>query len=282
MATLLNIRTEARSRVREATADFWSDVEMNRYINFGYKNFIARTEWTERVNAKVITANQYFIDLPSDLMKINMVRWADQYEVKHEDIGEFAAKAGFSDAESDRPDMYTLWPTDAKMRIYPIPSASSASTTVSGIHTSSATTIAVTDATYFPERGRAIINSSEQILWFAKSGNSLTQVVRGDGYSTAASYVGGETIQYAPLEIYINYMPADLSADGDTTRVSSVYDQAFSDYAVFCAMMKKDMYKESSVYKTSYDELVKLAREERLRVQRDRQYFIKSEDYEGI
>jgi len=123
-----------------------------------------------------------------------------------------------------------------------------------------------------------ILNDSEQVLYFAKSGNTLTQCVRGDGQTTAGTYVGAESVKYAPLEAYMSYMPTDLSADGDTTRLGPNYDEALVHYAAFRALQKRDKYKESSAHKAEYEEIAKLAVQERKKVQLDRLYYIKEED----
>lgn len=277
MATLANMRADVRSILVEASAQFYTDAEINRWLNYGYKNFIARTEWTERIKAYPVVANQFIYTAASDLIKVNMIRWKDQYFVQHKDMDEFARYAGFSDQTSDRPTVYQLWP-DGNIRIYPIPSAASASSTVSGAHNSSVTTIALADASSFPSRGRIILNDSEQVLYYAKSGNNLTQCVRGDGQSTAASYVGAETAKYAPLEVYMSYMPADLSADGDTTRLGPNYDEALVHYATFRALQKRDKYKEAQAHKDEYESIANLAVNERKKVQLDRLYYIKEED----
>lgn len=277
MAALSTLRTDIRNRLVESTADFFSNSELNEWINHGYKQFVARTEWCEKVKAYNVVANQFEYDLPSDAVKVNLIRWEDKYPVKHKDLEEFSKYAGFSDQTSDRPSIYRQWPWDAKLRIYPIPSAASASSPLNGGINSSVTSLTVDDATNFPARGRVIVNS-EQILYFAKSGNVLSQLVRGDGYTTAAAHLDNDVVYYAPLEVYLNYMPTALSADGDTTRLGPVYDEALVHYAIYTALQKRDKYKEAQFHKQMFDEIAKHAREERDKMNRDRLFYIKEED----
>lgn len=272
------LRSDIRNRLVETSADFFSNAELLEWGNYGYKNFIARTEWTEKIKAYPMVANQYEYDLPSDALKVNLVMFEDSYRVVPKDLEEFRRYVGFADGESDRPDIYRLWPHDGKIRVYPIPSTASASSTISGAHNTTVTTVSLVDATNFPERGRAIINGSEQIMWFAKSGNNLTQVVRGSDYSSAASYAGGETIAYAPMEVYLSYMPASLSADGDTLRIGPVFEEAIVHYVVATGLMKRDKYKEAEKHKSAFDEICKKAREERDKQNRDRLFYIKEDD----
>ncbi len=277
MASLTTLLADLRIRLSEVTADFYTDAELTNYINYAYKRFIALTEWTERIKAYPMVANQFEYALPSDLMKINMIRYEDQWDVTPKDLGEFARYAGQGDQESDRPEIYGTFPTDTTLRIYPIPSAASASTTITGVHNSTTTSLTVGDTSSFPDHGRAVLNDSEQVFYFAKDSTHLLQVVRGDGYSTAASYVGAETVKYAPMEVYMNYMPAAI-ASSDTTRVGPVYDEALIFYAMYTALLKRDRYKEAGIFKGEFEALAKLAREERNKMHRDALFYIKCED----
>lgn len=276
-AAVSTLRTDIRNRLVETSADFYSNAELLEWINYGYKQFIARTEWAEKIKAYPMVDNQYEYDLPSEAMKVNLITFQDSYRVKPKDLEEFRSYTGYGGSESTIPSVYCLWPWDGKIRLYPVPSAASASTTINGAHNTTVTTIAITDASSFPNAGRAIINASEQIQWFAKSGNNLLQVVRGDGYTTAASYTN-ETIRYAPLEVYMSYMPTALSADGDTVRIGPVFEEAIVHYAVSVALLKRDRYKESQQHRSLFDEMTKLARAEREKQNRDRLFYIKEDD----
>lgn len=282
MATASAMITDVRSRIVEDTADFFTDAEILRWLNQGYKNFIAKTEWASRIKAYSITANQYKYDIPSDCMKIEDVRWQDKYKVFPKDREEFASLVGPAvTSTSTRPNIYEAYPWDGSIRIHPVPSAASASTTLNGGINSSVTTITLTSATSFPSSGRAIIES-EQILWYAKSGNDLQQVVRGDGATTAASHSTGVTISYAPLEVYMTYQPADLATSPAVGTITSPsYDEAIINYACHVAMLKREKYTESQLFKKLYDEQTTLAVEERRRQQRDRLFNIKDEDCLG-
>lgn len=259
----------------ESSADFFSDAEIDRWVNQGYKAFVARTDWTEKVKAYTMVANQFEYTLPSDIKRIDLVMWEDQYKVEWADLEEFREYVGTSDGtSSDRPVVYRTYPWDGKMRVYPIPSAASASSTVSGAHNDTVGTIAVASGTSFPTRGRAIINSSEQILYYNKSGNNLLQCTRGDGYTTAASYAGGETIVHAPLEVYMVYQPPDI-ATGVDSRIGPSYDEALICYACHVARLKKGKFDEAKAYRQLFDTLVDKAVEERAKQQRDRLHVIK-------
>jgi hypothetical protein len=274
MATLANLRADVRSRIVEPTADFYSDTELDRWINQGYKRFIAMTEWAEKVKAYPMVANQFEYDLPSDVIKVHKVVWADSYEVEFLDMDDFLSYGGTSNSKSDRPYVYTTYPWDQKVRLYYVPSSASTSTTVNGSHSSSTTTLTVTSTDNFPEYGRLVVGS-EQILYYAKNSTQFLQCVRGDGFTTASGLSGGETVSEAPLWIYMKYMPPDLTASIDT-RLGANYEEALIAYACGAALGKRDEYEKSAAFYGIFKEITKTAKEEAARKMLDKSFFIKS------
>lgn len=279
MATLANLRADVRSRIVEPTADFYSDAEIDRWINQGYKRFISMTEWAEKVKAYPMVANQFEYDLPSDAVKVHKVVWEDSYEVDFLDMDDFLAYRGVSNSKSDRPYVYTTYPWDNKIRLYYVPSAASPSTTVNGAHTSSATTLTVTSTASLPEYGRVLIGT-EQVLYYAKNATQLLQCVRGDGFTTAATLSGGETVSEAPLWIYMKYMPPDLTASVDT-RLGPNYEEALIAYACGAALGKRDEYDKSAAFYSVFREITKTAKEEAARRLLDKPFFMKADPPEA-
>lgn len=272
------LRTDIRNRLVESTADFYTNAELLTWANYGYRRFIERTEWCEKIKAYPMVANQFLYTLPTDIIKITMLRWQDKFPVKGKDLEEFTHYTGAaSTSPGARPLVYQHFPWDTKIRLYPVPNASSASTTVDGAHNDSVTTIAVASASSFPSVGRVIIGT-EQILYYAKSGNNLQQCVRGDGFTTAASYSGGETVTYAPLELYHTYLPPDLSGDSDTPRIATTYEEAIVLFTVATALQKKERFKDARDYFDAFEQMINKALAEREKMQRDRQFAIKDED----
>lgn len=282
MATAAALITDVRSRIVEATASYFTDAEILRWLNYGYKNFMAKTEWASKIKAYNVVANQFRYAIPSDCIKIEDVRWQDKYKVWPKDREEFAACVGPAvTSTGTRPFIYESYPWDSSFRIHPVPSAASASTTLNGGINSSVTTITLTSATSFPSAGKAIIES-EQIQWYAKSGNDLQQVVRGDGATTAASHLTGVTISYAPLEVYMTYQPTELATSPQVDTVTSAnYDEAFINYACHVAMIKREKYDQAGMFLQLYEKILQTAVEERRRQQRDRLFSIKDEDTLG-
>lgn len=276
--TLANLRTDIRNRLVESTADYFTNAELLTWINYGIRNFSRKTEWLEKTKAYPMVANQYLYDLPSDILKVDSVYFEGKYRVWPRDREQFHTTVGHSPATpGPRPWLYEQFPWDTKLRIYPVPSSASASSTLSGGINDSVTSLTLADASSFPSTGRVTINS-EQILYYAKSSNTLSQLVRGDGFTTAVSHSNGDTVKYAPLEVSFAYQPPDLSGDSDTTRFSTVYDEAIVEYCLAIAMQKKDKDDKAKMHFSAFDKFVKEASEERAKRTRDRLLSIKDED----
>ncbi len=283
MATTANLITDVRSRIVEATASYFSDAEIVRWLNQGYRRFLSQTEWNERVTAFPVVANQFQYSLGTDLIKVQDVRWTDQYKVWFRDLEEFGRYMGQSGINTGpRPYMYRLMPGNTNtMRIYPKPSTTSTTTTATDASTSSsATSLNVADTTLFPSYGRITVGS-EQILYYAKTATAFTQLVRGDGYTTAATILTGATVNHAPLEVYNVFQPTDLVSGTSDPVTPAMYDEALINYACHVAMLKRERYDEAQLFMGFYDKIVHTAIEERRKVQLDRLHVIKDEDEYG-
>jgi len=262
MSTAQSLIDDVRSRIVEANADFFSDdTALLRWLNQGYRNFCAKTEYLEKIKAYRMIANQYEYDVPSDMQSIREIRWKDQWDVDGRDVGDFNRYVGMSDQLSDRPLHYKLFPSTTKIRLYPIPNAASASTTMNdaaGINTTD-TSVILTDASTFPSRGRVLIES-EQILYYAKSGNTLSQLVRGDGGTTAASHADTTAVYYAPLEVSYSFMPIAMTTGGSAVdcQLPIEYDEALISYACAIAFRSKDKYEIAGHYRDAYKQFLEM------------------------
>lgn len=276
MATLAALTSDVRSRIVEPTADYFSDAEIAVWLNQGYKNFIAETLWTEKTVAISPVADQFEYVLPSDYIFTNLVMWDDRWPIHDRDIEEFRRYVSTANmTKSTRPYIYRLWPWDGKFRVYPIPNQA-ITTTVNGAHNSSVTTITVVDTSLFPTHGRVIIGT-EQILYTGKTATTLTGLVRGDMFTTAASHTTADVVYFGRMELYISYMPPDMTSTIDS-RVGVMFDEALIAYATAIAMTKRDKYSQASYYQKIYAGLTKKASELKAQRDRDRLFAIK-DDY---
>lgn len=279
MATAQALIDDVRARLIEASAGFFSDdVSILRWLNQGYKNFNAKSEFLEKVTAYKLIANQTEYAVPSDMQSIVDIKWKDQYTVEWRDLEEWNRSAGYGDRTGDRPEIWRMFPSTSKFRVYPIPNAASASTTMNdtgGINTSD-TSVILTDASSFPSRGRILIEN-EQIMYYAKSGNTLSQLVRGDGGTTAASHADATAVYHAPLEVYHSYMPALMVVSSVDCQLPAEYDEALVSYALSICFRVKDKYETSGAYFKIYKEFLEMGMDAVAQRQKQRLPCIKDE-----
>lgn len=268
------LQAETRSRLIEDSAAYFSDAEIKRWLNIGYKDFIKRAQWAEKITAAPLVANQYEYALASDAQYIKAVRFQDQYRVQPYQYEDFLRLVGTGrTATSERPTHYTVYPWDKRLRVWPVPSEASPSTTMNdaGGVSSSDTSIILTAVTDFPASGYIKIEN-ELILYYKISGTTLQQCVRGAGRTTAATHADATAVNVAELQIYHTYMPVDLSASGDTPEIPEEYHESLVVYAVNIGLTKRQKFNESNRMYEKYLEMVNQAQQQRNRESLDSDY----------
>lgn len=275
------IQSEVRSRLVEPTARYFTDAEVKRWINIGYRDFVSRTRWTQRVKAFGVTANQYEYTLPSDYVAVEELVWQDKYKVYLADLDEIRDIIGASPTlTGTRPKAFIVYPSDKRFRIFPAPSAASSATAINlgGGISSSATTITVDSTTGFPSMGRIIIES-EQVIYYGTTATTFTQCVRGADDTTAATHADDIAVTEAELLLAHTYVPVDMSADADVPKIPEIWHEALVLYAMHIGLQKRSLWRESAQMLQEYERITEKAVAERARAQMDRQWFIKDEDY---
>lgn len=259
------LQNDVRSRLIEASARYFTDAEIKRWLNLGYKAFLARTGWAERITGLAAVADQYEYDLASQTVKIRQILWEDQYRIVPKQQHIFFNLVGVSNtSESTRPEIYTAFPWYNRIRLYPIPSTASDSTTLNGAHNSTITTLTVAATSAFPTTGMLLVNS-EQILYTGKTATTFTGCVRGYSGSTAASHSNTDSVKLASILVYNTYIPADMSADTDEPRVNEEFREALILYAVQIGLQKRQKFTESRQMLEMYLDMANRAEMERLR-----------------
>lgn len=277
------MQTQARERLLEGTARFFTDAQIKAYLNSAYADFVARTKWPTRVSAIAAVANQYEYAIPSNTIKIHKVKWEDQYTLWPKKDYEFDLWMGSAvDSESTRPEIYTAFPWDRRLRVYPIPSTASDATAINNVAgiTSTATSMTVDSTSAFPNNGILVVES-EQILYYAKTSTTFTQLVRGHGGTTAATHADDIAVTLGSLQIYNSYMPADMSSDTDTPLINVEYHEALVWYAVQLGLFKRQRYKESEIAFEKYMEIVQRANRDRLVESMEGHEHVRDEDTES-
>lgn len=260
-----------RLRIKEPTAQQFTDAELYGYMTEGYKKLLAKVGAPECTKAFSVVASQdiYRLDTADatiftaakavatgsfQVLKIHDINFRQAgtlYPVDWLDTTEFAGYSGGSATEtSDRPRYWTNYSGKQVIQLWPVPSTASASSTLNGAITNTATSIAVTDASSFPSKGRAVITSTgEQVYYGGKSSNTLTSVIRGDGFTTPTAGTGGDTIKFRPLEVKMSMLPLITNVDANTIFLTEFEDyEAILHYACHLCYLKLDKIEKSMAF----------------------------------
>lgn len=136
MATLAQLRTAIRLQIDEPTARFWTDADLNQWINDGLKDIARRTEtiqsYNTSVSAVVGTAKYAF---PTDLIRVHRVEFTPTgqtttytLEAKTQDEMD---RIWFGDqtSQSSYPSYFMIWgfpggtgTMEHKFQVWPVPS----------------------------------------------------------------------------------------------------------------------------------------------------------------
>jgi len=239
MSTLLSdLRTESRALLQEAVARFFSDVEIDRWINYGLRDWSTYVQWYQRVAAQSVSLNQFIYPLPSDILKVEMVRWQDSYRLRKKNAAGYAARTFQTQTPPGIPDIWWQFPHDKKLYINPGPTASSPATTLNGGINDTVTSITLTSTADLPASGIVIIES-EQIRYFAKSATQILQCVRGDGDTTAAAHLTGVAVTEGTLVIYTRALPPLLVNAGDVCKIPDQWTMDIATYVAWRGNLKR-------------------------------------------
>ena len=184
--TLANIRDYARTLLSEPSPSYWSNTELNTYINDGLEDFCNQTDCLEDISTASLVAYKADYAIPTDSTKIKqveIVKGNSVYLLRPEDLQEHYE--GTVKSTSNPPNYYNYF--EGNLRLRERPSTSAQSTTLSAeISSTSATSLTVTSASGLPRMGRILIDS-EVIVYWAISGTTLSPCVRGAEGTTAAT-----------------------------------------------------------------------------------------------
>jgi len=125
--TLTDALTHLRSRLDEATASFWSDIELTRWINEGAKDLARRTEaLREEVDIAAVAGTQEYT-APDDLIRATGLEWrptstGQHHPMQYRDRHNADALWGSGDSEGS-PIIWTSWgfPPSLTIKVFPTP-----------------------------------------------------------------------------------------------------------------------------------------------------------------
>lgn len=135
--TLGNARTDVRSLIDEPVAAFWTDTEINQWLNQGTQEIQRVAEWKRGIATIDTTAGTQEYIAPSDLLRLYRLEFVPTNNTSYTYSLEFrgynemdAAWGNLKSLPSAYPEQYTLWnnPNDTdpdvlglRIVLYPVP-----------------------------------------------------------------------------------------------------------------------------------------------------------------
>lgn len=253
--TASDLRTRTRRLLREDVAALFDDTKLNDFLSEGIRDFSSHVLWYQRIVAVSLVANQFEYSLPTDIMKLEMVRYQEMTQLRVLDATEWAQYGYRNPLPTGTPPLGGfLSPHDKLLSITHRPTAASAATTVSGALTSSATTIPCASTASFPSYGYILIttaSATEQVRYFAKNSTNFLQCRRGDGDTTAAAHNNLDPITAGDLTLHTRALPPDITGT-DIPKFPDRFVHALPKYAAHLGYYHRLLYNEGRVLLADY------------------------------
>jgi hypothetical protein len=138
-------------------------------------------------------------------------------------------------------------------RVHPIPETAARTTTLVGAHTASVTTLTVASTTNFKTQGTVIVGS-EVIRYRNISATQFLVCTRAAEGTTAASYVGGETVTERNIRIRYYTYPATLVSGTDVSQIPDQWIESVKLWVSAHALFKDERYDQGKTYMNLYRE----------------------------
>lgn len=131
MTTLVTVRNDVRARLNETTARFWTDAQLNVWINEGMRDLARRTETIQTFGTTITTvAGTAEYVVPADVLRVHRVEFVPTgatqiYPVQLTTYDELDQVWGiYPNTVQGYPVYAALWgfPPTLKLRLYPVPS----------------------------------------------------------------------------------------------------------------------------------------------------------------
>ncbi len=127
--SLGSLRTDVRQRLDETTQRFWSDQELNRWIEEGARDLARRAELLQdRFTIATTTGTQEYT-MPTDLFRAHRAEWTPDgvniYPLEQRSVQEMDVVWGTQRlTQSSYPNYWSLWgfPPQLKVLLFPVPS----------------------------------------------------------------------------------------------------------------------------------------------------------------
>ena len=259
MAALSALRTRLGVKLTDQNLRILTAAQMNALLNEALEAWVDETGELVQETAFAVTAKEFDIDAPSDILEVKAAWWAPTSYSPVTPVGytEFDEPGGFQlNRSGGTPELIMLEgtqssnaPTDLRLRLFPAPTATSATSTINdagGISASDAT-IGVTAASTFRSPSGWIQIDNEKILYqnLDTSTNQFKLCRRGMGNTTAATHSDGATITQLDLMVRYTRAPAALSSDADVPEINNRFHKYLLHYVLKEALALDGREKEA-------------------------------------
>jgi hypothetical protein len=248
------IRTLARTFLSEMTPAYWSDAELNGYINEGISDFCSATDVLEDITTYSSIQSLGDYPLPDNYTKIKNVEFVKGnsiYLLQPRDL--YESYQGFTRQASSPPYGYNLW--EENLRLSERPSVSAASTTLAASMSATSKGVLLTDGSGLPRTGRILVDSEVIEFWNNNNG-FLTPCTRGKEGTIAAAHSNGSTVYFRDIWIYHHIVDAILVLDTDTPTLPIQFHNDMAWYAAYMGRFKSKDYDLAAQFKALYDQAV--------------------------
>lgn len=249
------IRDLARTLLSEPTPSYWSNTELDNWLNYGMEDFCNQTEVLEGIYTLSTVQYQADYSWPSNTIKIKrleLVKGNSAYALYNEDLDEHFT--GIVKTTSSPPQGANVFADLIRLRERP--SAAAASTTLNGaISSTTATSITLTSGASFPRTGRIIVDS-EVIEYWNNSSNVLSPCARGAEGTTAATHLTAATVTLRDVYVYSIRRNGDISSDLSSPSFPTQFHPAMAHYIAWLGRIKHKDYDLAQQNKAIYDNYV--------------------------
>ncbi len=211
---LRQMRKKVRRLINEPDESIVSDEEIDDELNLAQTELGQSRMWSVLEDTKSLStvANQYEYNLASSVFVLFNSKFNSQ------PLGVITLHGWnllrWNADTTGNPTHICMWGRRAK--VYPYPSSSANTTTLTGDHTAIITTITVASTSNFREQGRIIIGS-EIISYTGKTPTTLTGCSRREEGTTATTHLNGAIVTERDIIYHYQKDPDDLEEETSET-----------------------------------------------------------------
>lgn len=253
--TRANLRTLVRALLSEPSASYWSDAELDTYIQYGVNDFCAKAGISEDISTISLVQYQADYDWPSDCIKLKRIEQVNGNTINclyKEDLSE--QYQGSVKNTNTSQSAANIWASKIRLRDRPT-SAATADTLSAAITDTAATTLTLSDSSDFPKAGRIIIGTEVIEYWYNDTDTGILSVAsRGMEGTTAATHSAAAAVTLRDIWLY-HTSTQTLTSDISEFVCAPQFNEAPAYYAAMIGRRKSKDHDLSREYKAVYDEM---------------------------